>query len=157
MKIIYTFFLLLFLQVSCYAGDLREDATLTYIGPSGSKIEKLKVEIARTDAERSRGLMYRRELKEKVGMIFIMPDEVIQSFWMKNTYIPLDMIFITKDGIVESILRNVPPLSLSSRRSKGPSKFVLELLGGSADKLGITEGGKLEVNEDHTGQLVLSR
>lgn len=157
MKFFYTLLLLLLLQVSCYAGDLREDAKVSFSLPSGSKVEDILVEIARTDAERSKGLMYRRELREKVGMMFIMPDEVIQQFWMKNTYIPLDIIFISKNGTVNTILKNTPPLTLSPRVSSAPSKFVLELIGGSADKLGITEGSKLEVVEDKSGGLVLGR
>jgi len=143
--------MLLLLQVSCYAGDLREDATISFTTASGGKTENLSVEIAKTDPERSRGLMYRRELKEKVGMIFIMPDEVLQSFWMKNTYIALDMVFIKKDGTVDSILKNVPALTLTGRKSKGPSKFVLELVGGSAERLGIVEGSQMTILEDQQG------
>ena len=157
MKYFYALCLLLLLQVSCYAGDLREDAKVSFNTPSGSKVEDILVEIARTDPERSKGLMYRRELKEKVGMIFIMPDEVMQQFWMKNTYIPLDMFFIAKDGTVNTILKNVPPLTLNPRKSKEPAKFVLELVGGSADKLGIAEGSKLEVVEDKSGGLAVGR
>ena len=156
MKLIYAFFVVLLLQVSCYAGDLKVDATISISKPDGSKIDDISVEIARTDAERNRGLMYRRELRDKAGMIFVMPDEVIQSFWMKNTYIPLDMFFISKDGTVNTILKNVPPLSLSPRKSRVPAKFVLELVGGSADRLGIVEGSKLEVVVDHSGSLVIS-
>lgn len=141
------------LQVSCYAGDLREDAVITCTKADGTKIENLSVEIAKTDAERSRGLMYRRELRSKTGMVFIMPDEVIQSFWMKNTYIPLDMFFLTKDGRVNTVLKNVPPLTLTGRRSKEPSKFVLELIGGSAESLGIEEGCKFQVIEDKGSSL----
>ena len=157
MKFFYVLFLLLLLQVSCYAGDLREDSRISFVTPDGSKIEDILVEIAKTDPERSKGLMYKRELREKVGMIFIMPDEALQQFWMKNTYIPLDMLFISKDGTVNTILKNVPPLTLNPRRSKEPSKFVLELIGGSSEKLGIVEGSKLQVTEDKTGNLVVGK
>jgi len=64
MRFIYGLFLLLLLQVSCYAGDLREDATISFANPDGTKTENLKTEIARTEPERSKGLMYRRDLKD---------------------------------------------------------------------------------------------
>jgi uncharacterized membrane protein (UPF0127 family) len=152
-KYFYLICFLILFQVSCYAGDLREDAKISFIDSVGKKSDLISVEIAKTEPERSKGLMYRRELRDKTGMFFIMPDDAIQSFWMKNTYIPLDIIFIKKDGVVDSILRSVPPLTLTSRKSKGISKYVLELSGGSAEKLGVIEGSKIEVVDDRASLL----
>jgi len=86
-------------------------------------------------------------------MFFIMPYETIQSFWMKNTYLSLDMVFIAKNGEVVSILRNVPPLTLNPRKSTGPAKFILELGAGSAEKLGVIEGSRVVLVEDGGGFL----
>lgn len=114
-----------------------------FISSEGVQTEAISVQMAKTGPERSKGLMYRRELAENVGMLFYMPEEVIQSFWMKNTYVPLDMIFISSDLSVNTILKNVAPLTTTPRKSNAPSKYVLELIGGSADKLGIGEGSKM--------------
>jgi uncharacterized protein len=98
------------------------------------------VEIVDTAAERSRGLMYRRELAADAGMLFDFKAELPASFWMKNTYIPLDMLFIRADGVIESIAERTTPLSERSVESKGPVRYVLEINGGRSDELGIAAG-----------------
>ena len=101
------------------------------------------VEVVDTAEERSRGLMYRRELGADAGMLFDFKTEIPASFWMKNTYIPLDMLFIRADGEIESIAERTTPLSERSVESKGPVRYVLEINGGRSDELGITAGDRV--------------
>ena len=101
------------------------------------------VEVVDTAEERSRGLMYRRELAADAGMLFDFKTEIPASFWMKNTYIPLDMLFIQADGEIESIAERTTPLSERSVESRGPVRYVLEINGGRSDELGIKAGDKV--------------
>jgi uncharacterized membrane protein (UPF0127 family) len=98
------------------------------------------VEIADDQAERARGLMYRRELDDDEGMFFDFGSEQRASFWMRNTYISLDMLFIRADGTIESIAERATPLSEKSIPSQGPVRYVLEINGGLSDALGIEPG-----------------
>ncbi len=100
----------------------------------------LKVQIADTDEERARGLMYRQALADDEGMLFDFKSPQKVSFWMKNTLIPLDMIFIAADGHIASIARNARPRSLRHIPSGVPVLAVLEIGGGRARKLGIERG-----------------
>ncbi|MGQ0507237.1 MAG: DUF192 domain-containing protein [Myxococcaceae bacterium] len=104
------------------------------------------VEIAATEPARTRGLMWRKELANGKGMLFIFPREAIQSFWMRNTLIPLDMIFITKDQRIAGIVENTNPMSLQSRSVQVASVFVLEVPAGWSSKVGITAGGTVELH-----------
>ena len=101
------------------------------------------VEMAVTPDEQARGLMFRRELPEKQGMLFDFQREQPTSFWMKNTYIPLDMIFIRADGRILRIAENTVPLSEALVPSGGPVRAVLEVIGGTAKKLGIAPGDRV--------------
>ncbi len=101
------------------------------------------VELAASDEERARGLMFRKELPEGRGMLFDFKDEQEVAFWMRNTYIPLDMIFIRADGTIRRIAANTEPLSERTVPSGGPVRFVLEVIGGTAKKLGIEPGDKV--------------
>ena len=105
------------------------------------------IEIADEPQERSRGLMFREELDEDEGMLFVYPDPQIASFWMKNTLIPLDMLFIDTEGRIESIARETTPLSLKSVLSDGQVISVLEIFGGQADVLGIDVGDTVKWTE----------
>jgi uncharacterized membrane protein (UPF0127 family) len=101
------------------------------------------VEMAVTPDEQAKGLMFRRELPEKQGMLFDFHREQPTSFWMKNTYIPLDMIFIRADGRILRIAENTVPLSEALVPSGGPVRAVLEVIGGTAKKLGIAPGDRV--------------
>lgn len=101
------------------------------------------VELAETIDQQARGLMFRTELDADKGMIFPFPTPKQASFWMKNTVIPLDIIFIREDGTIESIAANTTPYSLDSVSSGEPVAAVLELRGGRAAELGITPGAKV--------------
>jgi uncharacterized membrane protein (UPF0127 family) len=98
------------------------------------------VELATNDEERSRGLMFRKELPEGRGMLFDFVNDQPVAFWMHNTYIPLDMIFIRSDGSILRIAENTEPLSDRLVPSGGPVRAVLEVIGGTARKLGIAPG-----------------
>jgi uncharacterized membrane protein (UPF0127 family) len=103
--------------------------------------QRVKVEIARTDPERSRGLMYRQKLEPGRGMIFLFDHPEHLKFWMKNTYIPLDMIFIGADKNVVYIEENAEPLTTTSRGTDdADSQFVLEVPGGWARAHGVERG-----------------
>lgn len=101
------------------------------------------VEVAENNRQRRYGLMHRTELPPGQGMIFIFEQAAIRSFWMKNTLIPLDMLFFDAEGRLVNIIHNVPPLSLVSRRSTKPAKYVVELNAGEARLLGIHAASKL--------------
>jgi uncharacterized membrane protein (UPF0127 family) len=107
---------------------------------------EVAVEIAEKDADRMRGLMYRKEMSESAGMLFIFERQKKLQFWMKNTCIPLDMIFIDKGGTIVAIEENTPTLS---RNNFGPkrcdAKFVLEVNAGWARRNGVKPGQKLEL------------
>jgi uncharacterized membrane protein (UPF0127 family) len=103
--------------------------------------QHVKVEIARSDPERERGLMYRQKLEPGRGMIFLFEQPQKLKFWMKNTYIPLDMVFIGADKRVVYVEENAEPLTLQTR---GPdeenTQFVLEVPGGWARAHGVERG-----------------
>lgn len=99
-----------------------------------------QVEVANTPAKREMGLQYRRELADDRGMIFIFAVESQQSFWMKNTPIPLDMIFINRDHQIVGIVEQTTPFSLEPRSVASPSRYVLEIKGGLAKRHGIQAG-----------------
>ena len=102
-----------------------------------------QVEIARDDASRARGLMDRRFMPADHGMLFEFDREAPQTFWMKDTYIPLDMIFISRAGIVTNIVADAEPLSERTIPSGPPCMAVLELNGGVAAKIGLKVGDKV--------------
>ena len=101
------------------------------------------VEMATTPEEQAKGLMFRRHLPEGQGMLFDFHQEQPASFWMKNTYIPLDMIFIRADGRILRIAENTVPLSEALVTSGGPVRAVLEVNAGTARKLGIAAGDRV--------------
>lgn len=105
-----------------------------------------EVELARDDAARERGLMYRTSMPDDQGMLFSWDDERVRSFWMHNTCIPLDMLFVTKDGVISGILEQVPTLSDAPRRINCPVAHVLELNAGWARAHGIQPGMKLAID-----------
>jgi uncharacterized membrane protein (UPF0127 family) len=106
-------------------------------------VQVFSVEMATTEEEKTTGLMYRKELADGKGMLFDFspPQEI--SMWMKNTYIPLDMIFIRADGRILRIAENTEPLSTKIIPSKGLAKGVLEVSGGTAKKYGIQPGDRV--------------
>jgi len=130
----------LFLLVGLFAcgGDPR-----VVIQTRAGKDVAFEVEIADTPAKREMGFQYRRELADDHGMIFVFPSESVLTFWMKNTPIPLDMIFIGGDLKIVGIVREAVPFTLSARSVDEPSRYVLEIKGGLARQRGIEVGDRL--------------
>ena len=110
---------------------------------SKTGVHAFSVEMATTEAEREKGLMYRKSLPEGQGMLFDFHHDQEVGFWMKNTYIPLDMIFIRSDGRIMRIAENTEPLSEKIVPSNGAVRAVLEVIGGTARKLGIAPGDRV--------------
>ena len=105
------------------------------------------VEVAKTIEERRIGLMYRKKLLSNEGMLFIFPHEKIIQLWMKNTYIPLDVIFISKNKVIVDMKKSMEKLSETIIESKVKSKYALEFNAGLINKLNIKIGDKILFNE----------
>lgn len=103
-----------------------------------------KLEVAATDADRQKGLMQRDTMPEDHGMIFVFPDEAERAFWMKNTRIPLDILYIAADGRVVSI-KQMKPYDLNTTPSDGPAKWAIELNKGQAAVAGVKPGDVLTI------------
>lgn len=110
---------------------------------SGGKSHAFHVEVMRTDEQRARGLMFRRYLAADRGMLFDFKTEQNVAMWMKNTYLPLDMIFIARDGRVISVAENTEPMSERVIPSGGPALSVLEVNAGTAARLGLKAGDRV--------------
>lgn len=102
-----------------------------------------RVEIARTPQERAQGLMFRKSLAPDRGMLFEFERPQVVAFWMKNTLIPLDMLFVDAAGRIIGIHRDAVPLSLAAILSPGPVRGVIEVAGGTAARLGIRPGDRV--------------
>jgi len=110
---------------------------------SKTGVHMFTVEVADNDADRAKGLMYRKELPDGKGMLFDFSPEQQVSMWMKNTYISLDMIFIRADGRILRIAENTEPESTRIISSGGLAKGVLEVIAGTAKKYGIQPGDRV--------------
>jgi uncharacterized membrane protein (UPF0127 family) len=102
------------------------------------------VEIADDDAERAKGLMFRDHLAPDAGMLFDYGREQLAAFWMQNTLIPLDMVFVGEDGTVKTIHVNARPMDTTSIPSEVPVRFVLEIPGGRSQEIGLAVGDKMD-------------
>jgi uncharacterized protein len=133
--------IVLALFFSSEAARAAAEQTLEIASKSG--VHVFSVEVVDNDADRAKGLMYRKELPEGRGMLFDFHRDQEVSFWMQNTYIPLDMIFIRGDGQILRIEENTTPLSTRMIPSRGPVRAVLEVIGGTSRKLGIAPGDRV--------------
>ena len=118
-----------------------EESPLT-VAAAGGPFEFL-VEMAVSPAQRSQGLMFRESLEEDRGMLFDFGRPQRATMWMRNTYVPLDMLFIDEDGQITQIAANTQPLSDAVIASRAPVRAVLELRGGVSAKLGIRPGDRV--------------
>ena len=116
-------------------------ATIEIVSSTG--VHAFNVELASNEAERSRGLMFRKSLPEGQGMLFDFKHDQPVSFWMHNTYISLDMIFIGGDGRIVHVAENAKPLSDDLIPSSAPVRAVLEVIAGTVQKLGIAPGDRV--------------
>jgi uncharacterized protein len=130
--------------VYAYAADeprFTKEGELTFLSKTGrKKIIKIDTEIADNAYEREKGLMYRRSLPDNAGMLFIFEQSGPLSFWMRNTYIPLDIIFVDGNKQIITIHKDTEPLSYSPFASKRHAKYVVEVNAGFCDKYGIVIG-----------------
>ena len=115
--------------------------TLTLVTASGDR--KIEIEVARSPNEQAKGLMFRTELPDTNGMLFPYPVPRELTMWMKNTYIPLDMVFILPNGIIHRIEVRTEPLSETVISSGAQAAAVLELAGGAAERLGLKAGDRV--------------
>lgn len=120
--------------------SFSHEGNLSIFKKNGALISSLEIEFAQGEIETSLGLMYRKSMAQNRGMLFIFPEEQMRSFWMKNTYIALDIIYIDSKKQIVSISKNAMPLSEISRPSEAPAQYVLEVNAGVCDKLGLEAG-----------------
>lgn len=134
--------LLLLATAGCASGPFKlPTAEITVDTASGPKI--FEVEVAADPNSQQQGLMYRRELAPNAGMLFDFHTNAELSFWMKNTILPLDMLFIRSDGTISTIAANAVPYSTTPIPSAEPVRAVLEINGGRAHELGIRAGDRV--------------
>jgi len=124
--------------------SFTKEGTLTLTKSDGSFIKKIDIEFAEDDYERETGLMHRSSMKSLQGMLFIFDEERLQNFHMKNTLIPLDLIFIDSNKKVVSFAENAKPLDLTSLPSQVSAKYVLEINGGLSEEWIIEIGDTVE-------------
>lgn len=133
-------FLLAAFFLAALSGCDGDETRRAAIETRGGALHSFSVELALTPEEQRQGLMYRRELAEDAGMLFFYPACARAAFWMKNTYIPLDMIFVAADGRIVRIARMTEPETLDIHDSGLPVNGVFEVNGGLTERLGIKEG-----------------
>lgn len=124
----------------------RADGILAFHRPDSTLITRIAIEIARGDSARARGLMQRRTLPSRGGMLFIDEKPQVQEFWMENTPIPLDMIFVDENGRVLNVER-ARPFSRETVESAGPALYNIEVRAGFAERHGIEPGVLVEWRE----------
>ena len=125
----------------------KEDSMTIMVGFPDRGV-RVSVEVARDPYAWSKGLMYRKTLANNTGMLFVFPNEAMRSFWMKNTLIPLDMIFISRENKVVTVRKNATPCTTvicPQYTSTADAMYVLEVNAGFADTHGIAEGDAVEI------------
>jgi uncharacterized protein len=132
--------------VSRSGPEFRKDGDLAILFSQKTSKINLDIEIADDEQERMRGLMDRLNLPDNAGMLFIFQDEDLRSFWMKNTFISLDIIYINSNKEIVSIQKYAQPQTTSSLPSEKPAKYVLEVNAGFTDENSINPGDKVEFN-----------
>ena len=141
-----SFFILLLLNLytptKVWAESMTYESSEIWIESAAGR-HRFVVEIAETYDQRQRGLMFRRELPRDSGMLFHFGKESRLAMWMKNTFIPLDILFVNKSGIIHRVVENTTPLSLQTIPGGAPTLVVVELNAGVTHQLGITVGDRV--------------
>jgi len=140
------FFIFCFSYISCTQKKLPVKEIT--VEKNGQTIAVVKAEIAVTQEERSKGLMYRKSLQDGQGMLFVFDRDEIHSFWMKNTYIPLSIAFITYNGIITDI-KDMYPLNTNSVKPSRSVRYALEVPQGWFLRAGVKEGDSVKVDAIH--------
>ena len=133
----------LFLMYNLGEVSASMKSELSIITSNGSKHNFL-VEVARTEEEKKIGLMFRKTLAKNAGMLFLYKREALRLMWMKNTFIPLDILFIDKNGVIKRVVKRTIPHSLATISSRKSVLAVLELRGGITSSLEIKKGDRIE-------------
>lgn len=123
--------------------EFEKEGTLAFLQPSGDTLRTIDIEIADTDRERSRGLMFRRSMGYDRGMLFIFEEADTSGFWMKNTPMSLDIIFVAPDSQVVRIAERTKPFSEEQILPHAPKQFVVEVRAGFANRFGITDSTRI--------------
>lgn len=127
--------------------EFKHEANLQITDSSGVVKQELQIELADNTFEQQTGLMYRMHLDQNKGMLFIFEDTIMRSFYMKNTYISLDLIYLDAEHNIVSIVKSAEPLNEKSLPSEAPAKYVLEINGGLSDIWGLIPGDKINYNK----------
>lgn len=131
--------------------QFQKEGILWFVQALGGKtVAQIDIEIADDDLTRTQGLMWRRSMEENQGMLFIMNAPEEQSFWMRNTYIPLDIIYIDDQKEIVKIRANTKPQSLDPITSEKPALYVVEVNAGFCERHGIREGDKIQFSVGST-------
>lgn len=126
--------------------EFKKEGEAYILKASGDTLSKIELEIADDAYQRETGLMYRESMAMNRGMLFIFDTEEQLGFYMKNTYIPLDLIFLNKDLIIVNIQKNATPKSLETIPSNAPAQYVLEVNAGLTDTWNLSKGDKIILN-----------
>lgn len=124
--------------------QFTKEGTLTISRGADQELASIDIEIADNQEDITQGLMYRKQMDEDQGMLFLMEDADFQSFWMLNTYIPLDIIFIDEQRRIVNVRANTKPLTTDPVSSTGPARYVLEVNAGYAQRHGLRAGDLVE-------------
>ena len=133
-------------EVRASGSQFKKEGELYLVRPTGDTIRKIDIEIADIESERTIGMMHRRSMPDTQGMLFIFESEEPRSFWMRNTLMGLDILYIKADGEIESIAKYCVPKLEKSVPSKGPALYVLEVEEGFCDIHGVEEGDRIDFN-----------
>lgn len=126
--------------------EFTKEGELYLVKPAGDTVQKLDIEIADNSYERQTGLMYRESMETNQGMLFIYPEEALRAFYMKNTHIPLDIIFYDSDSLAISFQENAKPMDETALPSEGPAQYILEINAGLVQEWNIEKGDKIDFN-----------
>jgi uncharacterized protein len=123
--------------------SFTKEGELSFLGAKGEVISQLDLEVADDDEQRQRGLMFRDKMDENQGMIFLFDKEAPQAFWMHNTILSLDIIYVNASMEIVKIAKNAKPFDDSSIPSVKPAKYVVEVNGGYTQRHNVNEGNKI--------------
>lgn len=136
-----------YLQRASSEPSFQKHGTLTFLNQENDPLIKIDIEIADDELEQARGLMWRTQMESTQGMLFIMDKLEEQSFWMLNTYIPLDIIFADANQQIVKIRANTQPKSLDQITSEFPALYVIEVVAGFCKQHNISEGDRFEFTQ----------
>lgn len=128
--------------------QFTKQGELAFINSQGESIRKIDIEVKQNDLDRQQGMMWRKSMDDTQGMLFIMDRAEPQSFWMLNTYLSLDIIYVDEHFRILNIAKNTQPQSLDPVYSKGDALYVVEVIAGFCDKFGVQPGDSIQFELD---------